>query len=101
MKLCARYFLCLFFCFSFNLKSQIKDKNWLLIDSVDYEKINPDYKPYIDSILTLYHKSNSDTAKLELLSLLAENIEDDNIWVRYNRLIYSLACKGGDKKVFL
>ncbi|HWY38042.1 MAG TPA: tetratricopeptide repeat protein [Bacteroidia bacterium] len=102
MVLRHKYLLYVFFCLlGLIANAQKKDKEWLLIDSVDYDKINDGYKPYLDSILGLVHKTNSDTAKMELLMLLAENIEDPNIWVRYNRLVYSMAVKGGEKEVFL
>lgn len=81
--------------------AQVKDKNWLLIDSVSYGDIDPVNRPYVDSILTLYHKASQDTDKLRLLTGLAENIEDARIWTRYNRLAYQLACQGGSQRIYL
>jgi tetratricopeptide (TPR) repeat protein len=100
MKFYFRYFSVFLFS-GFILKSQVKDKNWLLIDSIKYEQIDPANKPFLDSILTIYHKANNDTVKLELLMLLAESIEDEPVWTRYNQLAYDLADKNGEKRVFL
>src|ERR1700757_2749953 len=101
MKLRFLYFSLLFFCICNNLQSQKKDKNWLLVDSVNYEKLTKPTQVYIDSILTLYHKTKIDTVKLELLTALAENIEENNVWIKYNNLVYEFACKGGEQRIFL
>ena len=101
MKNFARYFLLFAVSISFTALSQTKDKNWLLIDSVKYEDINPANKPFLDSILTIYHKTTNDTVKLELLMILSDGIEDEPVWTRYNKLVYAMACKGGGKRVYL
>ena len=94
--------LALILCFSpFLFYAQVKDKKWLLLDSVNYSTISKENKIILDSILPLYHKAKQDTDKLSLLLTLSEIIEDENLWPRYNRLAYEAACKGGDAIVYL
>lgn len=84
-----------------NLQAQVKDKNWLLTDSVKYDKIQLAARPFVDSLLGLYHKEKSDTARINLLLDLAEGIEDERVWVHYNQLAYDMARKGGNKRIYL
>jgi len=94
--------LALIFCFiTFLFHSQTKDKNWLLLDSVNYNSISNQNKSILDSILPLYHQAKQDTDKISLLLVLAEIIEDENLWPRYNRLVYDAACKGGNQFIYL
>ena len=81
--------------------SQVKDKNWLLLDSVNYNSITGLNKIILDSLLPIYHKAKSDTAKISLLLGIAENLEDEALWPRYNRLAYEAACKGGNETTYL
>ncbi len=71
----------------------------MLTDSVKYEQIDAAYRSFIDSLLGRYHKETFDTARIDILLTLAEGIEDDRIWVHYNKLAYDLACKGGNQRI--
>lgn len=101
MKTRFLHFSLLFFCVCGNLFSQKKDKAWLLTDSVKYENIAPSTRPFIDSLLGLYHKANNDSLRIEILLALAEGIEDDRVWVHYNKLAYDIACKHENQPGFL
>ncbi|MGZ3863001.1 MAG: tetratricopeptide repeat protein [Bacteroidia bacterium] len=101
MKSRLLYFSALFFCFYGNLFPQKKDKNWLLTDSVRYEDIAPSTRPFVDSILGLYHKAKNDSVKVDLLLVLAEGIEEERVWIHYNKLAYDLACKHETQPAFI
>src|SRR5690349_21701498 len=85
----------------FTVSGQVKDKRWWLIDSVDFGKMIPAQRGLIDSFLTLYHKEKNDTLRISLLLDLAEAIEEENVWVRYNQIALEMATRGGNKRVYL
>ena len=47
----------------------------------------------IDSLKVELNKTTNDTSRLNILFILAENIEDEKIWIRYNDTALSLAEK--------
>lgn len=62
------------------------DKDFYLLDSLNINTINQSDKLIIDSLLGEYHKSKSDTTKLNQLTVLISSCEDE-VWVRYNSLL--------------
>jgi len=64
------------------------DKTFYLIDSLIIEEVSKQDRQLIDSVLTLYHKEKKDTIKLKLISEIVETSWDDNVWPKYNQLIY-------------
>lgn len=78
------------FIFSFSLFPQ-KSKNYFLLDSVDYDSLSPADRSALDSLLPLYHKATHDTMRLKILAIIPELINDENIWPRYNRLLFEKA----------
>jgi len=92
------------FCFTlFNLStfSQVKDKDWLLVDGVDYTKLHATDRYLLDSILPLYHKAKHDSVKLSLLNSLIENCNDEALWPKYNDFMLSIAQNGDGSKFYL
>jgi serine phosphatase RsbU (regulator of sigma subunit)/tetratricopeptide (TPR) repeat protein len=81
--------------------SQVKDKNWLLLDSIDYPHIHSTNKQLLDSILIVYHKATHDSVRLELLNYFVENCSDDILWPKYNDYMLEMAKKGDGSKFYL
>jgi tetratricopeptide (TPR) repeat protein len=73
--------------------SQPRGKEWFLVDSVSYDQLAGDDRLLLDSILKLYHKTSSDTVKINLLGLLSEHMQNDKVWSRYNQLMLASAEK--------
>ncbi len=67
---------------------QFGDKQHYLIDSLLVSEINAQDKKILDSILPQYHQSKSDTQKLSLINKITELCIDDNVWPKYNQLLY-------------
>ena len=70
---------------------QYADKEHYLIDSLVVEKINNQDKVILDSILPEYHTAESDTLRLSLINKITELCIDDNVWPKYNQLLYDEA----------
>jgi len=67
------------------------DREFYLIDSLDMSKLEQQELALIDSCLKAYHTSSSDTGRLEALNFLVENSWNDNVWPRYNTIMFNLA----------
>ena len=94
----------LLFCFTLfnhNVSSQVKNKEWLLVDGIDYAHLHPSQKALLDSILTIYHKANHDSVRLRLLNDIIENCNDASVWPKYNDYMLSIAEKGDGSKFYL
>lgn len=67
-------------------------RNFYLVDSLDFEKIDENDRVLIDTTLTLYHQEENDTLKLDLLNHLINYCIDPNVWPMYNEVLrdYSL-----------
>jgi len=66
------------------------DKNYYLVDSLEYDILIESEKKRLDSSLKIYHKTTSDIQKLEAINFIVENSWDDNLWPKYNQWIYNL-----------
>jgi two-component system LytT family sensor kinase len=95
MKLLLKLVYLLIFSLSIRSYAQTKDKNWLLVDGIDYKRIHPTNKYLLDSILTVYHKATHDSIRLRLLNYFVENCSDDDLWPKFNDYMLTLA-KNGD-----
>ena len=85
-----------------NFRSQILDKNYYLIDSLDKSKINKGDLETIEKLIGEYHTLKSDTDRIQKISELAENIYDEKIWPKYNTLMLRIAIQNennSNKKV--
>lgn len=82
---CLLYALCLTSPFLFSQAE--KNSNFYLLDSIDPGQLIEYDKNLLDSILTIYHKSDQDTIKMYALSMLAEKLGDEKLWPRYNDLL--------------
>lgn len=85
MKYALASFLALLI--SFSSFSQ-KGKKYFLIDSIEHDSLAINDKALIDSLLPIYHKSRNDTTKLTILSELSGGLIDEQIWVKYNNLLF-------------
>ncbi|MBI4931601.1 MAG: tetratricopeptide repeat protein [Bacteroidetes bacterium] len=68
-------------------------KEYFLIDSVNHETLSPDDKTILDSLLPLYKNAKDDTIKLDILGSLAESINDETMWPKYNQLLFAMSEK--------
>ncbi|MBA2613014.1 MAG: tetratricopeptide repeat protein [Bacteroidetes bacterium] len=64
-----------------------------MVDSIQRNASNKADFVLIDSNLKLYSLSSSDTVKLNLLHTIIENCNDERIWPKYNRYMYTMAEK--------
>lgn len=78
----------LFFLFLFHFSFSQKNKEYLLVDSLNYDSLSMADKSALDSLLPLYHRAKHDTERLRILSILPEYTNDENVWPRYNHLLY-------------
>lgn len=69
------------------------DKKHYLIDSLEYDALIDSEKKLVDSSLVIYHKSTSDSQKLEAIKFIVENSWDDNLWPKYNQWVYDFTKK--------
>lgn len=74
-------------CLSFAQKT---GKDFYLLDSVKTEKLSNYDKRILDSLLTIYHKTTVDTVRIHMVRLISENLFDQDLWPRYNRLFFRL-----------
>ncbi len=70
---------------NYNIKSQTK--NWYLIDSIKLNELSQFDKTLLDSILPLYHKEKNDTARINYISFLSENLQNGEMFSAYCDLI--------------
>lgn len=75
--------------FSFNSNSQKEygDKNYYLIDSILISDLHESDQLLLDSSLTIYHSTDKDTIKLEMLQNIVDNCWNADVWPRYNDLL--------------
>ncbi len=71
--------------------SQILDKSYYLLDSLDQSKINPSDLKILNAELKNYNTSTNDTVKLNALSVIVENCFDEKIWSKYNLIMLKIA----------
>ncbi len=63
------------------------DKSFYLVDSLVLDDLTQSDRTLIDSTLKLYHQASHDTTKLNYLSLLIDDCQDD-VWSKYNQVMY-------------
>jgi len=64
------------------------DKEFFLIEKLEYDKIGKSDKLLLDSCLSLFHDSKNDTTKTNAIKYIVEQSWDENIWPRYNDWLY-------------
>src|SRR6201993_4168717 len=94
-------FLIIFFLLSSKNYSQVKNKEWLLVDGIDYTNLNATDKQLLDEMLPLYHKATQDSVKLRLLNDFIENCIDEAVWPKYNSFMQQMAENGDGSKLYL
>lgn len=73
----------------FGIKSNAQtfaQKDFYLVDSLDLKELTPQDRSLIDSLLTEYHKSTSDSSRLNLLTIIISDCEHE-IWINYNEIL--------------
>lgn len=91
------YFCLILFFYCFHILSQNKyDKSFYLIDIKPDFVFNPIEKQQIDSILKLYHSSNSDSLRLFYIRMFAEGLNTEYLWTRYNKILYNFSLQKND-----
>ena len=78
---------------SFSQAQNYADKNYYLIDSLEYNILIQSEKKILDSSLIIYHKATSDIQKLDAINIIVENSWDDDLWPKYNQWIYDSTKK--------
>lgn len=64
-------------------------KDHYLVDSLDLSKTSISDHSLIDSVLNIYHGCNTDTCRINAISIIVEESWDDAVWPKYNKWIYS------------
>lgn len=72
-------------------EAQFLDKDRYLVDSIKSEGIGKDDRRALDKYIANYQSAKADTVKIQVISELVENIQDEKIWIRYNRLLQTKA----------
>ena len=62
----------------------VNDPGFYLIDSLDLSIISPKDKELFDTTLVLYHSTENDTLRLNLLNHIINNCLNDFVWPEYN-----------------
>jgi tetratricopeptide (TPR) repeat protein len=80
--------------------SQVKDKSWLLVDGIVFEKLSSPDKEQLGSFLKAYHSSQTDSVKLQLLEEFIEACLNETIWPKYNLLMLQM-CENKQDRLHL
>ncbi len=72
-------------------QAQFLDKSFYLVDSIQKTVSNKNDFILIEKNVKLIKSATQDTVKLKLINELVENCNDENIWPKYNRLMYTMA----------
>lgn len=70
-----------------------QDDPYFLVSDFDFSTIGKEDSLLLDSALTIYHSSSSDTLQLKALSILADNLYNGVLWPKYNQILYDHAVE--------
>jgi len=85
------FFLKFFYCQFYAHSQTYADKSFYLVDSLNLLKLGSEDKLLLDTTLTLYLKAKHDTTKLGLIEHIIDECWDDEVWPKYNSLLYEQA----------
>jgi serine phosphatase RsbU (regulator of sigma subunit) len=86
----SKLFIVVFFSIiCLKIEAQFLDKHYYLVDSIVSYTIPADDRKYLDEQMKIYKSSKSDTVKIQILSALVENLQDEKVWIKYNQLLYN------------
>jgi len=88
-----RLLACAFLLFTFQANVLAEEKNFYLVDSLDYELLDESDRVLIDTTLQLYHQEKTDTVRLNLLNHLVNYCSDQKVWPLYNTLLKALSIQ--------
>jgi serine phosphatase RsbU (regulator of sigma subunit) len=86
------HILVLFF-FALKLDAQFLDSKKYLVDSIQVANMDTVDKKILDGEIKKYNESSSDTTKIKILSGIVEALHDENVWIKYNRLLHKIATE--------
>ena len=72
--------------------SGFTDKSFYLIDHLKLDELSENDRYLVDSALTIYHKAEHDTGRLNALGILCENMMHES-WHKYQFLHYEIIKK--------
>jgi len=64
------------------------NKEYYLIDSLNFKELSADDKRLIDTSLSIFHESKIDSLKLQALNKIVDGCWNDNVWPKYNQWVY-------------
>lgn len=77
---------------NFNLLCQnYADKDYYLIDSLNLNELNESDRILIDTCIVNYHAVHEDTTKLAIIEFIVDECWDENIWPKYNEIVFQQA----------
>lgn len=80
-------FICLLFT-STLWSQQYADSEFYLVDSLEYDKIAPNYQKFIDDCLTAYHQADTDMERITWVNQIVKSCWDENVWPKYNKWVH-------------
>ncbi len=73
--------------------AQFLDKHYYLVDSIERNSLGKEDREFLDEQIKKYKNTSSDTVKIQTLSAIVEGLRDEKIWIKYNRLMNSIAAE--------
>ncbi|MBL7911315.1 MAG: tetratricopeptide repeat protein [Bacteroidia bacterium] len=87
-KFLVTFFFAVFFTtVSAQIKTKAFSKEFYLCDSIPVNKMLPEERLILDSLLTIYNTQNNDTVQFKTLLQIPDLISDINIWPAYNTFL--------------
>jgi CHAT domain-containing protein/Tfp pilus assembly protein PilF len=70
------------------LGQKFADKNFYLVDSLEYDKVSAEYQYLIDNNLKWYHAAKTDVERVSYVNQIVKLCWDENVWPKYNQWVY-------------
>ncbi|MBK6952003.1 MAG: CHAT domain-containing protein [Crocinitomicaceae bacterium] len=64
------------------------DKNFYLVDSLEYNNVSPEYQFMIDNNLKYFHAATTDMERVTWVNQIVKLCWDENVWPKYNQWVY-------------
>ncbi len=80
--------ICLFFLSLPAQAQKFADKNFYLVDSLEYDKVSAEYQYLIDNNLKWYHAAKTDVERVSYVNQIVKLCWDENVWPKYNQWVY-------------
>jgi serine phosphatase RsbU (regulator of sigma subunit) len=89
----SAYIIILISCLILKTNAQFLDKHYYLVDSIERNGISKEDREFLDEQIKKYNNTSSDTVKIQTLMTIVEEIRDEKIWIKYNRLMSAIAAE--------